>query len=110
MKISKALFDDPRAARNVAETMHEAPRESKAWAAWVLVGMALGASLAGIAYEYKERFESERKMEAAGYRHFPDLNLWYSGNETDQQVRNRYLGADVRMSPTHSANTTEVPR
>jgi len=76
MKISKALFDDPKAARNVAATMHEAPRESKSWAAWVLVGMVLGASLAGIAYEFKER----------------------------------YRGADVRMSPTHSANTTEAPR
>ncbi len=76
MKISKVLFDDPRAARNVASTMHEAPRESKAWAAWVLLGMVAGASLAGIAYEYKER----------------------------------YRGADVRMSPTHSANTTEAPR
>ena len=54
----------------------EAPRESRAWAAWVLLGMIAGASLAGIAYEFKER----------------------------------YRGADVRMSPTHSANTTAVPR
>jgi hypothetical protein len=76
MKISKVLFDDPRAARNVASTMHEAPRESKAWFAWMLLGMLVGASLAGIGYEYKER----------------------------------YRGADVRMSPTHSANTTEAPR
>jgi len=51
-------------------------RESKAWVAWVLLGMMAGASLAGIAYELKER----------------------------------YRGADVRMSPTHSANTTEGPR
>lgn len=76
MKISKALFDDPKAARNVAATMHEAPRESKSWAAWVLVGMVLGASLTGIAWEYNKR----------------------------------YRGADVRMSPTHSANPTEAPR
>lgn len=64
MKISKALFDDPKAARNVAATMHEAPRESKAWAAWVLLGMISGASLAGIAYEYKERLRgaSERTI------------------------------------------------
>lgn len=76
MKISKVLFDEPVTARNVAKTMHEAPRESKSWAAWVLVGMVLGASLTGIAYEFKER----------------------------------YRGADVRMSPTHSANPTAVPR
>ncbi len=76
MKISKVLFDDPRAARNVASTMHEAPRESKAWVAWVLVGMMAGGAIVGIGYEYKER----------------------------------YRGADVRMSPTHSANTTEAPR
>ena len=77
MKISKALFDDPRAARNVAETMHEARREPVTnWLVWLLAGMVAGASLAGIAYEFKER----------------------------------YRGADVRMSPTHSANTTDAPR
>lgn len=94
----------------IASTIHEAPRESKSWAAWVLVGVVLGASLAGIAYEFKERSAREREMRSAGYRHFQDLNLWYSGNETDEQVRSRYRGADVRMSPTHSANPTAVPR
>ena len=66
-------------SETLRSAMHEArpvERESRAWAAWVLLGMVAGASLAGIAYEYKER----------------------------------YRGADVRMSPTHSANTTEAPR
>ncbi len=66
MKISKVLFDDPRAARNVASTMHEAPRESKAWAAWVLLGMVAGASLAGIAYEYKERYRGAAMPQSGG--------------------------------------------
>lgn len=58
MKISKVLFDDPRAARNVASTMHEAPRESKAWLGWLLLGVMAGSSITGIAYEYQERYRT----------------------------------------------------
>lgn len=76
MKISKALFDDPKAARNVAKTMHEAPRESNCWFAWFLAGLMFG----GLAMKLQTEYD-----------------------------RN-YRGADVRMSPTHSANPTEAPQ
>ncbi len=55
MKLSKALFDDPRAARNVASAMHEAPRESRAWIGWLLLGVIAGGGVVDVWHMYEER-------------------------------------------------------
>lgn len=66
MKISKVLFDDPRAARNVASTMHEAPRGSRAWVAWLLLGMMAGGSIMGTWDMYKERYRGAAMPQSGG--------------------------------------------
>lgn len=72
MKISKALFDDPRAARNVAETMHEAPRESKAWIGWLLAGLIVGGMVTDVWHMYEERLARDDRYRMTGAK--PDDN------------------------------------
>lgn len=66
MKISKVLFDDPRTARNVASTMHEAPRESKAWLGWLLLGVMAGGAIVGTWSMYQERYRTPAASQSGG--------------------------------------------
>jgi hypothetical protein len=50
---------------SIATTIHESPRESRAWLGWLFLGMIAGGSLMGIYGVYQERLELN---ERASYR------------------------------------------
>jgi hypothetical protein len=49
----------------IASTIHESPRESRAWLGWLFLGVMVGGSLMGLWDMYQERLE---RSERASYR------------------------------------------
>lgn len=48
---------------SIASTIHESPRESKAWLGWLFLGMMFGGSCMGIWDMYQERLELNERAE-----------------------------------------------
>jgi hypothetical protein len=58
---------------SIASTIHESPRESKAWLGWLFLGMMFGGSCMGIWDMYQERVQLN---ERASYRVPAESQSW----------------------------------
>jgi hypothetical protein len=47
----------------IASTIHESPRESRAWLGWLFLGMMFGGACMGIWDMYQERLELNERAE-----------------------------------------------
>ena len=50
---------------SLATTMHESPRESKAWLGWLFLGMMAGGAMMGIWDIYQDRARLDERVSAS---------------------------------------------